>query len=142
MYKKNDRGRKFFANTMHKEMFLLIFSGAALPTALTMITLFYIIFRITAAEFGLSTPDIDTLIPAAKYLLVFLFVSIPVFVLAILFLTYRLTHKTLGPFDRIIKELDECIEGAKKGPIIIRKGDKFMPLVERINILLKAFNKE
>jgi len=37
----------------------------------------------------------------------------------------------------MIRELDECIQGNKSGPIVLRPGDRLIPPVEKINLLLQ-----
>ena len=51
-------------------------------------------------------------------------------------IAHKITHRMIGPFDRIVRELDECVKDRRHGPIRLRKHDKFEPLVEQINILL------
>jgi len=76
------------------------------------------------------------IIPAAKKVTIILFLSAPLAILMILLIAYKITHKVIGPFDRIIYELDERIGGRKKGYISLRKNDRFQPLIDRINKLL------
>ena len=51
---------------------------------------------------------------------------------------YHVTHRIIGPHERVIRELDEVIAGTRKEPIIARKGDDaFQELLKRINTLIK-----
>jgi len=60
------------------------------------------------------------------------------FLLVLLFWTYYMSNKLVGPYERILKELDAILQGKQKGPIGIRKGDEmFAELLKRINSLLK-----
>ena len=54
----------------------------------------------------------------------------------VLILAYKITYRLIGPFDRIVRELDECVKGKKLDHIVIRKKDKFQPLVNNINKLI------
>jgi len=54
---------------------------------------------------------------------------------------YQLTHRIVGPFERIIRELDECLNEKRKGPLKLRKNDALWPMVEKINSLLEKLNK-
>ena len=132
---KNKR-RKFFANKLHRETFLLFLVAALLPTCIAIVCLYYLIFGVTANEMGVPEAIASNLFPAAQKVLIILFVSIPVVVLALLIFAYRMSHAMLGPFDRIIKEIDDRIKGKKTGDITIRRKDKFRPLVDKINRLL------
>ncbi len=126
---------------MHLEIFLLIALAALLPTTIVGISLYYLIFGVTAAQFGIPEAIAYNIMPAARTVISILLFATPVSILIILALTYKISHKIIGPFDRIVRELDECIEGKKEGPIVIRKDDKFQPLVEKINKLLDKIKK-
>ena len=51
---------------------------------------------------------------------------------------YHITHRIIGPHERVIRELDEVIAGTRKDPITARKDDDaFEELLSRINALIK-----
>lgn len=133
---KNKRKRWFFANKLHRQTLLLVFLAAFVPTIVVAFCLYYLIFNITASEFGIPEIIAYNIIPAAQKVSTILLIAAPITIFIILFFAYKITHKIFGPFDRIIRELDEHIAGKRKGHIILRKGDKFQPLAERINKLL------
>jgi len=133
---KNNRRKIFFANKIHLEIFLLVFLASILPATIVAIALYYLIFGVMANQFAIPEIIAYNILPAAEKVVILLLIATPVSILIILFLTYKITHKIIGPFDRIIRELDECVNGKRQGPIIIREGDKFQILVEKINNLL------
>ncbi len=139
---KNNRRKKIFANKMHKEILSIVLLAAFLPTIIIAISLYYLIFGVTSAQIGIPEAIAYNIIPAARRVVTISLVATPVVILAILILAYKITHKIIGPFNRIVKELDESIEGKKHGPIIVRTGDKFMPLVARINRLLGKLKQQ
>ena len=141
MNELSNRRKQFFANKFHKQVFLLFLLAALLPTILTVISLYYLIFGITAVEAGIPETIAYTLIPAAKRVAVILLLLTPVAFIALLLLAHKLTHAAIGPYDRIVRELDECLEGKRRGPLRVRGTDKFVPLVERINKLLAQRDK-
>lgn len=134
--KKKNRRRRFLANKLHKDIFYLVFFAALIPAVIVMVLLYYLIFNITADQFGIPEVIAYNLIPAARRVIIILLYAAPLSILAILMFAYKMTHKIVGPFDRIVRELDECAEGRKKDHIIIRKADKFSSLVKSINKLL------
>jgi len=133
----NRRRRSFFANKMHREIFFLVFWASLLPTVVTGVFLFYLIFYITTEQLGIPEAIAYNVLPAAQRVTSILLVILPVVILLILAFSFKLTHRLVGPFDRIVRELDEFIQGEKSDTIHIRENDKFRPLVDRINILLK-----
>jgi len=142
MNKENRRKRMVFANKMQKEIFLLIFLAALLPAAIAVIFLYYLIFSITAGQLAIPEAIAYNIIPAAKKVITILFFIIPFCISVILIFSYRITHKIIGPFDRIVRELGECIKGKKQTHIRIRNSDKFWPLVDKINELLDKVKKK
>ncbi len=132
---KNKR-KRLFANNLHKQIFLLVALAALVPLVIATVCLYYLIFGITAMEVGIPEAIAYNILPAARRVTIILFTAAPAAILAVLVIAHKVTHSIVGPFDRIVRELDEHLEGKGKGPIIIRKTDKFSPLVDRINKLL------
>lgn len=131
-----NRRKKIFANKLHKQISWLLFWTALIPTVIVTFYLYYLIFGIMATQFVIPEIIAYHLIPAAKKITIILLATAPIAIAIILFFAYKITHTLLGPFDRILEELDELSEGKKKGPIVVRKTDKFWPLAEKINRLI------
>lgn len=129
---KNKR-RRFFANRLHRQVFLLIFFAALLPALVACLCLFFLIFNITATEIGIPEVIAYNILPAAQKVTIILAIAAPLTIILILIAARRISHRIVGPFDRIVRELDEHLAGKRKGHIILRRGDKFLPLIERIN---------
>ena len=141
MNAEKNRRRQFFANKIHRDICLLVFLASLLPTIIVTICLYVLIFNITARQFAIPEIIAYNIIPAARQVTVILLSTAPACILVILIFAYKLTHKIVGPFDRVLRELNECMEGKRKGPIVIRKSDKFWPLVNSINVLLDKLDK-
>jgi len=133
---KNNKRKRAFANKIHREIFWLVFLAALLPASIVMVLLYYLIFNITAEQMVIPEAIAYNLLPAAKRVIVILLFAAPLCIAAILIFAYNISHRIIGPFDRIVKELGECVEGKKKNHILVRKNDKFKPLVDKINKLL------
>ena len=51
---------------------------------------------------------------------------------------YAVSNDVVGPFDRIIRELDEVIEGGARQPITVRQRVELaQQLLKRVNVLVK-----
>ncbi len=137
MSDSQERRKYFFANKMHKDLFWIIFCAAVVPTVITAILMYYLIFYITTREIGIPETIAAHVIPAARQVTVVLWLMVPTVIAIILYIAHKIAHQILGPFDRIVRELDNFISGAGGGKIILRDNDKFQPLVDRINILLE-----
>jgi len=138
---KKTRRRQFIANKLHGELFVLVFISALVPTIITTVSLFFLIFHITAEQIGIPEAIIYSIIPAAQKVIFILVTILPIAILIMLAVAYFVTHKIVGPFDRVVRELNDCICGKKKTPIVLRRNDRFWPLVDKINTLLDRANK-
>lgn len=136
MTKIKNRRKYFFANKMHRDVFLIVFLASTLPAIIVTILLYYLIFGITAEQFAIPEAIAYNIIPAARKVTTILLIVAPISILIVLIIAYKIAHKMVGPYDRIVRELDEHLKGKREGHIILRAGDKFIPLVDRINKLL------
>ncbi|MBF0397894.1 MAG: hypothetical protein HQK78_14030 [Desulfobacterales bacterium] len=72
----------------------------------------------------------------------FLTVIMSIIVVILIFWTYRISNRLVGPYERIIKEIDEILEGKRENITPLRKGDEmFEKLLNRINILIEMLKK-
>ncbi len=126
-----------FANAMHKEIFFLVFGAAIIPTIIVSVSLYYFIFYVTAEQIGIPETIAYHIVPAASKVTQMLFLVIPTVIIFILVLAYRISHSIVGPYDRIIREMNENLNGQRRGPIFLRKNDRFGPLVCAINNILQ-----
>lgn len=133
---KNNKRYKTFANKLHREIFLTVLAAALLPCFVVTIALYYLIFNVISGQLGIPEAIAYNIIPAARKVSLYLIYAAPASVFVILLLAYRITFRIIGPFDRVVRELDEVAKGKKDTHIIIRKKDKFQPLVNGINKLI------
>ncbi|MDP2922642.1 MAG: hypothetical protein Q8O30_02850 [Candidatus Omnitrophota bacterium] len=131
-----NRRKTIFANELHRQTFLLVFLAALLPALVVTICLYYLIFGVTSAQVAFPEAIAYNIIPAAKRVTALLLITAPLTISAILIFAYHITHRIMGPFDRIVDELDGHIKEKRSGHIKIRKSDRFHALVEKINHLL------
>jgi hypothetical protein len=136
MRTKNNKRYRTFANKLHREIYLTMLIATLMPCFIVTIALYYIIFNVTAAQIAIPEAIAYNIIPAAKKVSLILILAAPAVVFLILLVAYNITHRLVGPYDRIVRELDECATGKKQGHIVIRKKDKFKPLVDGINKLI------
>jgi len=58
--------------------------------------------------------------------------------LLVVFWTYFASNKIVGPYERILRELDAILDGGPKKAIGTRKGDEmFSEILKRINVLIE-----
>ena len=140
--KSKERRQKLFANKIHRDICMLIFLASVIPAGIIGAGLYYLIFGITAREIGIPEAIAYNIIPASKKVLVILLILAPAAIISLLYIAIKATYRIVGPFERIIRELDAFIEGKKSDLITLRKKDRFAPLVDRINILLQRIKEK
>ena len=133
---KTKRKKFVFANKMHRDLFLMFFLAAFVPSTLITVSLYYLIFSITSTQVGIPEAIAYNILPASRKVFNILLFTAPLSILIILYAAYKLSHKIVGPYDRILRELDKRIQGKKYTHIGIRKHDKVGDLIKRINKLI------
>lgn len=59
-------------------------------------------------------------------------------IIGLFYWAYGISNKVLGPYDRIIRDLDKIVDGRSRKDLYVRPGDEmFEELVTRINVLIK-----
>lgn len=137
-----NKRKRFFANNIHKDLYLFIVCAALVPASITAVCMFYLIFNMITHELGIPEGVAYYVIPAAKKVTAIMLVTVPIALLVILYLAHTLTLRIAGPIDRLIKEIDQVTGGSKKDTLHIRQGDRLQPLVDSINKLItKLLNR-
>jgi len=128
----NKRGPALKVKTKHQNQLIwMIFAAMAIPTLVLGGSMFLMIARLSAPNTGVSPHEVIVGIMG------YVAVLFPLSIAALLYWAFHGTCKMVGPIERITQELDQCIEGQKSGPIVLRPGDHLIPLVDKINGLLE-----
>jgi nitrate/nitrite-specific signal transduction histidine kinase len=81
----------------------------------------------------------DTVVPAVLDVVSWVIViGVCVFLPLLALLCIRLTHRVVGPVDRIIATVHRMAQGQFSGSLTLRKGDVLQPLADAINRLAAA----
>jgi|GEM_PF-739782 len=131
-----NRRKRSFANKIHRDLFMFLAFASIIPAIIVTVCMYYLIFSIIAQEVAIPEGIAYYIIPAAKKVSLILICVAPVTIGVILFFAYEMTHKMLGLYDRIVKDLDDIVHGRREHHIRIRKNDDFKPLVDNINKLI------
>jgi hypothetical protein len=133
---KNNQRNFFICNKFQKKILILVFFSVIIPVVLTVVCLYYLIFNVTANEMVFPEAIADNIIPAAKKVATIVLVLVPFSLLMTFWWAYHVSHKLVGPLNRLYRELDERIAGKTKAHIRFRKGDYLLELTHKINALL------
>ncbi len=67
----------------------------------------------------------------------FFLMTICLMLFLMIFWLYYVSNKLVGPYERVLRELDEVVAGKHKNPIGLREGDDlFKELLKRINPII------
>jgi hypothetical protein len=134
----NMRKRRFLNVPVQNKTLILVFLAAIVPMSIVAVCLYYLIFNMLAWQLGIPEAIAYNLIPVAKRVSAILLMSLPVVLIIIWFAALELSHRIAGPVYKIEKELDDIIEGKKKGLIQLREKDEFKGLADKINKLISG----
>lgn len=109
----------------------MICAAMAMPTVVLGGSMYWMIARISSSTGGVSPQEV--IADVTRYVAVLY----PLLSAALLYWVFQGTSKIVGPIERMIRELDQRIEGRGTGPIILRPGDQLIPLADKINMLLE-----
>ncbi len=128
--------RIFSINPYEKRMLLVVFLSASIPI-LVVIGFFYSMFSdllYTYLNSGLADHFLAQFFLLSIIIIVYYFIFVGI-------IAYRFIHRLVGPFPRILRELDERISGKSRSRIYLRQGDYAKELVNRLNALIEKLPK-
>jgi nitrogen fixation/metabolism regulation signal transduction histidine kinase len=133
----NRRRKKYIGTPLQKKLLFMVFASAVIPAAIVLTCMYYLIFHALAMQMAFPEAIAYNIMPVLKKVNLVIFICLPVSLLIIWRIALGLSNRIVGPVFRIEKELDEIIQGARKGPIRLRQKDEFRSLVDKINKLIK-----
>ncbi|MFH1360789.1 MAG: hypothetical protein ABIJ41_07155 [Candidatus Omnitrophota bacterium] len=126
------QGRRLFSrNEYENKILAIVFIAASFPVILV-IAFFYCIFNdlvYNHLQTSIASQFLHQLMVLTVILLFFYFLFVGM-------LAYYFAHKLVGAFPRVIKEMDERIQGKTKTHILVRRGDYIKDFVNRVNALI------
>lgn len=135
---------KFLTNSALQSKFLIIIVISMLvPLVLIGGCLYYLIFTLMAEQLGIPESIAINLFPVIQKINFILIAGLPPTVIFLLLWGLFLSHKFIGPLERLEKELNRiaaCSDCAKR--IGVRKSDVIRPIVDAINKLLESMEKK
>ena len=127
--------RKLFLNTnkFQKRLILPIIIACLIAGTMTILCLEYYLATLTSTGIIVFGYNIRTL----EFGIPFLLGSVGLILAFIIFWVFYTSNKILGPYTRIIREMDDMISGKKQDAFSTRQGDEmFEEILRRVNKLL------
>lgn len=132
MAKKLIRNVMLNVNRFQKCIIYPVIISCLTTCALTImyLFLFYVLDDRAANVYNLNREDLRVIIP-------WVMMGLSCMLFVIVLWTYRVSNKLVGPYERVLTELDAVLNEGKKTPIKARDGDSlFEELLVRINALI------
>ncbi len=132
MSKKSIRTIMLHVNKLQKCIIYPVLVSCLTACTLTILYLFlfYVLDDQTANIYNLHRSGLRTVIP-------WVMMGLSCLLFFVVIWTYKISNKLVGPYERVLKELDDILAGKRKDKIGTRPGDTmFEGLLERINALI------
>lgn len=138
--RKNVKRTKYLTGRPAERRYLMLLLVSMLvPLVFVGGCLYYLIFMVMADQLGIPESIAINLFPVIEKINVVLLIGVPPILLLMVAWGVFLSHRFVGPFDRLEKELDLMTDGKEYSKrIILRKNDDLKPIADRINKLLDA----
>ena len=133
MEKKFNRNIILHVNKFQQQILYPVLISCAIACIVTIFCFIFLLAKITDTDvlWNIDIKKFEMLVP-------WMMMFIAYVLLFIVFWTYHTSNKLVGPYERILRELDEVVAGTRKTPIGTRKGDAlFEELLKRINVLIE-----
>ena len=138
------RRKKIFANKQVQLKYLiLLVVSMAVPLLFVIGCLYYLIFSIMAEQLGIPESIAYNLFPVVKKINTILAVGLPPLFLLLIWWGTVLSHRFVGPLERIEKELNKVAHSQDfSHRVRLRKNDDVKPIADAINKLLDSLHKK
>ncbi len=128
--------RAFLHTTKHQRQIIRL---SVVPSTIFCVVMYFLLqsFQREVGEAIYSASDVASIKFVSEW--AFALLSIVLLYLGCGFLwAYAVSNDVVGPFDRIIHELDEVIDGGARHPITVSERDELaQELLKRVNVLVK-----
>ncbi len=129
-------GRAFLHTTKHQRQIIRL---SVVPSTIFCVVMYFLLqaFQREMAEAIYSASDVASIKFVSEW--VFALLSVVLLYLGCGFLwAYAVSNNVVGPFERIIEEMDKVIHEGARHQITVRQRDELaQELLERVNVLVK-----
>jgi len=137
MRKKFWRTRFLTGSPIQLRYLALLMVSMLVPIIFVGACLYYLIFNILAEQLGIPEYIAYNLLPAIQKINVILMIGVPPLVLVLFTWGVILSHRLIGPIERLKREIDAIsAEGNYGKRVHLRKYDDVKPIADSINKLL------
>lgn len=131
------RTRFLVGRSTQLKYLMLLMASILIPLVFVGGCLYYVIFTLIAERLGIPESIAYNLFPVIRQINMILLVGVPPLFLMLLAWGIMLSHRFVGPIQRLEKELENITKsGDYSGRISVRKNDEIRPIADAINKML------
>jgi len=128
-------------NPLQLKYLTLIMISIIIPLVLVGGCLYYLIFQIMAEQLALPEVIAQNLIPVLHKINLFLLIGLPPIVILLFIWGATLTHRMIGPLERLENDLLKISKGDYFVRLKLRKNDDLKPIAEVLNNIIAKLKK-
>jgi len=125
----------------HKYLVLILLS-IMLPLFIVGGCLYYVMFQVMAEQLAIPEAIAQNLIPVFHKINFLLLVSLPPVIILLVLWGISLTHRLVGPLERLEDDICKISEGDYSVRINLRKDDDLRPVADVINHIIDKLEKK
>ena len=129
-------------NPLQRKYLLLILFSTLLPVFVVAGCLYYLIFQIMAEQLAIPESIAYNLMPVLHKINFLLLIGLPPIVIFLFLWGTILTHRLIGPLNRLENDLREISEGNYSVRLKLRKDDDLRPIADTINKIIDKLEKK
>ena len=104
--------------------------------------LYYVMFQIMADQLAMPESIAQNLVPVLHRINFLLLICLPPMIVLLFILAVLLTHRLIGPLERLRKDLKKISDGNYSIRLKMRKDDDLRPIAEMINNIMDNLEKK
>jgi len=129
-------------NTLQLKFLVYTFFSILIPLFLVAGCLYYLIFQIMAEQLAIPESIAYNLLPVLNRINFLLLVGLPPVVIILFVWGVILTHRFVGPLERLEEDLKKISKGDYSIRVQIRKDDDLRPIADVINDIVRKLEKK
>lgn len=128
-------------NRLQRKYLVLILLSIISPLVIVGACLYYVIFQIMAEQLAIPESIAYNLFPVIERINFLLLFSVPAIIILLFILGLSLTHKFVGPLERLEDDIRRISEGDYSVRVKLRKDDDLRAIADVINKLIDKLKK-
>jgi len=129
-------------NPLQVKYLALILASILLPLFIAGGCLYYLIFQIMAEQLAIPESIAYNLFPVVERINFLLLLGIPPIVILLFIWGAVLSHKMIGPLERLEDDLRKISDGDYSVRLQIRKDDDLRPIADAVNKIIEKLERK